>query len=357
MTGRLAAGREAPGRSRGPRRRTRLELARQMGDALHDALDFRRVLEPGAAGAGGRPAAVRRRPASTGRPAWPRRRDRDPATRRVADSRLHLAIAAASGSPSLAAAVADVQLSWTGCSPRSRCIRRNLDHSDAQHTRDRRRDPGRRRRRPPGRRWRSTATAPPSCCAGCSGDLTTNGHAGRPLLDGGATDDAESRRSRSRSSRVAVDSGEIDTVLLAITDMQGRLQGKRLHAPATSSTRWSAHGTEGCNYLLAVDVDMNTVDGLRDVVAGTRGYGDFVMLPDLDTLRRVPWQPGTAMVLADLAWLDGAGDVRRLAAPDPAPPARPARRARPDRVRRHRAGVRASTATPTRTPGGAATAT
>src|ERR671914_2957831 len=97
---------------------------------------------------------------------------------------------------------------------------------------------------------------------------------------------------------VAVDAGEIDTVVLAIVDMQGRLQGKRFHAPFFLD-EVAAHGSEGCNYLLAVDVDMNTVDGYA-MSSWDRGYGDFAMVPDLSTLRRVPWQPGTAMLLADL---------------------------------------------------------
>ncbi|MEU1837102.1 glutamine synthetase family protein [Micromonospora chersina] len=107
--------------------------------------------------------------------------------------------------------------------------------------------------------------------------------------------------------RVAVAEREIDTVVLALTDMQGRLQGKRFHAPYFLD-QVVAHGSEGCNYLLAVDVDMNTVDGYA-MSSWERGYGDFAMRPDLDTLRRVPWQPGTAMLLADLEWLDGSGPV------------------------------------------------
>jgi glutamine synthetase len=98
--------------------------------------------------------------------------------------------------------------------------------------------------------------------------------------------------------------GEIDTVILALTDMQGRLQGKRLSAEffLEEVTR---EFSEGCNYLLAVDVDMNTVEGYQ-ISSWERGYGDFVMQPDLATLRRVPWHPGTALVLADLRWLDGS---------------------------------------------------
>jgi glutamine synthetase len=103
--------------------------------------------------------------------------------------------------------------------------------------------------------------------------------------------------------RELVASGEIDTVILALTDMQGRLQGKRLSAEFFLAE--VAHEfSEGCNYLLAVDVDMNTVDGYQ-ISSWDRGYGDFVMRPDMNTLRRIPWHPATALVLADLAWLDG----------------------------------------------------
>ncbi|GIM89490.1 glutamine synthetase family protein [Paractinoplanes toevensis] len=102
---------------------------------------------------------------------------------------------------------------------------------------------------------------------------------------------------------VAVDNGSIDTVLLALTDMQGRLQGKRLHGRYFMDEVASG-GSEGCNYLLAVDVDMNTVDGY-EMSSWSSGYGDFVMRPDFSTLRKVPWQPGTAMVLADLFTTDG----------------------------------------------------
>ena len=105
-----------------------------MGDALHDALDFRRVLEPGAAGL----AASRTLSAADRQhlvACLAASRDRDPATRRVADSRLHLAIAAASGSPSLAPSLADVQLTLDRLLAAIPVLRRNLDHSDAQHTR------------------------------------------------------------------------------------------------------------------------------------------------------------------------------------------------------------------------------
>jgi glutamine synthetase len=104
-----------------------------------------------------------------------------------------------------------------------------------------------------------------------------------------------------------VRAGAIDTVLLALTDMQGRLMGKRLMAQYFID-EVAAHGAEGCNYLLAVDVEMTPVDGFA-IASWERGYGDFLLRPDLATLRPVPWQEGTAVCIADVAWLDGA-DVR-----------------------------------------------
>src|SRR6478736_2461189 len=92
--------------------------------------------------------------------------------------------------------------------------------------------------------------------------------------------------------RNAAQAGRIDTVLLALTDMQGRLQGKRLTASHFLDSV-VAHGAEACNYLLAVDVEMNTVGGYA-MSSWERGYGDFVLVPDFATLRPVPWQPGTA---------------------------------------------------------------
>ena len=117
---------------------------------------------------------------------------------------------------------------------------------------------------------------------------------------------------------------------------KGRLQGKRF-AARFFLDEVLEHGTEGCNYLLAVDTDMNTVDGYA-MSSWERGYGDFAMHPDLGTLRRIPWNAGTALLIADLAWNDGSPGRRRAPA-DPAPPAGPARRARLHRPRRHRAGV------------------
>ncbi|MEU2879416.1 glutamine synthetase family protein [Streptomyces sp. NPDC007070] len=103
--------------------------------------------------------------------------------------------------------------------------------------------------------------------------------------------------------RSLVASGSIDTVVLAFPDMQGRLQGKRF-AAGFFLDEVLEHGTEGCNYLLAVDTDMNTVDGYA-MSSWEHGYGDFAMHPDLATLRLLPWHEGTALLLADLAWDDG----------------------------------------------------
>ena len=100
-----------------------------------------------------------------------------------------------------------------------------------------------------------------------------------------------------------VAAGEIDTVIVGFPDMQGRLTGKRVSARLFVEDV-AAHGSECCNYLLAVDVDMNTVDGYA-ISSWETGYGDMVMTPDFSTLRRIPWLPGTALVIADLSRTDG----------------------------------------------------
>jgi glutamine synthetase len=97
--------------------------------------------------------------------------------------------------------------------------------------------------------------------------------------------------------------GKVDTVIVAFADMQGRLTGKRV-AARLFIEEVAKHGAECCNYLLAVDVDMNTVDGYA-MSSWDTGYGDMVMTPDFATLRRIPWLPGTALVMADLSWEDG----------------------------------------------------
>jgi glutamine synthetase len=104
--------------------------------------------------------------------------------------------------------------------------------------------------------------------------------------------------------REAAALGTVDTVLLAIADMQGRLQGKRM-TTGHFLDEVVTHNGEGCDYLLAVDVDMNTVDGYA-MSSWDRGYGDFVMRPDLGTLRPIPWHEGTALCMADVVWDDGS---------------------------------------------------
>ncbi|MET0782942.1 MAG: glutamine synthetase family protein [Leifsonia flava] len=101
-----------------------------------------------------------------------------------------------------------------------------------------------------------------------------------------------------------VASGAVDTVIVAFTDMQGRLIGKRVSARLFLEDV-AEHGAECCNYLLAVDVEMNTVAGYS-MSSWERGYGDMAMIPDFDTLRRAPWLPGAVIVTADLQWLDGS---------------------------------------------------
>ena len=121
-------------------------------------------------------------------------------------------------------------------------------------------------------------------------------------MDGSATATGQAPALSLEALRAGVAAGQIDTVQLALTDMQGRLQGKRLTATHFLDAILD-HGAEACNYLLAVDVEMNTVAGYA-MSSWERGYGDFEMRPDLDTLRLVPWHEGTALCLADLAWAD-----------------------------------------------------
>ncbi len=103
--------------------------------------------------------------------------------------------------------------------------------------------------------------------------------------------------------QLSVADGSVDTVVLAMTDMQGRLQGKRIAADFFLSDVL-ANAAEGCGYLLAVDIDMNTVDGY-EISSWESGYGDLVLTPDLSTLRAVPWHPATVMVQCDVSHHDG----------------------------------------------------
>src|SRR5438093_941156 len=101
-----------------------------------------------------------------------------------------------------------------------------------------------------------------------------------------------------------VENKEIDTVVVAFTDMQGRLMGKRVDAEYFVETSYEGESTEGCNYLLTVDMEMDPVQGYEMANWGS-GYGDFEMVPDFNTLRVIPWLDATAMVLCDVAWHDG----------------------------------------------------
>jgi glutamine synthetase len=95
----------------------------------------------------------------------------------------------------------------------------------------------------------------------------------------------------------------LDTVVVAFTDMQGRLLGKRLHKEFFLED--GVEHVEGCNYLLALEMEMDPVPGY-EIASWERGYGDFVLRPDLATLRRIPWVEGNALVLCDVGWEDGS---------------------------------------------------
>ena len=137
--------------------------------------------------------------------------------------------------------------------------------------------------------------------------------------------------------RAAVLAGEVDTVIVAFTDMQGRLQGKRLHGHFFLEHVLD-HGTEGCNYLLAVDVDMNTVGGYA-ISSWERGYGDMFFEMDLTTLRRTPGGPGLRDDPERPHLARRLGRGRAVSALDPQAPGRVGRRGQVRRVRRNRARV------------------
>jgi glutamine synthetase len=104
--------------------------------------------------------------------------------------------------------------------------------------------------------------------------------------------------------RADVETGAVDTVIAAFTDMQGRLMGKRLHAEFFLEELDAGHEVEGCNYLLALEMEMDPVPGYA-LASWETGYGDFGLQPDLGTLRRIPWHEATALVLCDVQWHDG----------------------------------------------------
>ena len=104
--------------------------------------------------------------------------------------------------------------------------------------------------------------------------------------------------------RQDVASGVVDTVIACFTDMQGRLMGKRLDGEFFLAEQSAGHTGEGCNYLLALEMEMDPVPGYA-IASWERGYGDFALVPDLSTLRRIPWHEATVMVQCDVQWHDG----------------------------------------------------
>src|SRR5437763_9018118 len=104
--------------------------------------------------------------------------------------------------------------------------------------------------------------------------------------------------------REDVATGAVDTVIVCFTDMQGRLMGKRLDAEFFLAENEAGHGGEGCNYLLALEMEMEPVPGYA-IASWERGYGDFGLRADLSTLRRIPWLGPTVMVECDVEWHDG----------------------------------------------------
>jgi glutamine synthetase len=118
------------------------------------------------------------------------------------------------------------------------------------------------------------------------------------------THDTDSGPLSLEALRAAVERGEIDTVVLGMVDMQGRLQGKRLTARHFIDEIVEARA-QGCNYQLSTDIEMTPVQGYRHA-SWSSGYGDFAYHPDLSSLRLLPWHPGSAFVMADLEWEDGS---------------------------------------------------
>jgi glutamine synthetase len=104
--------------------------------------------------------------------------------------------------------------------------------------------------------------------------------------------------------RAEAEAGAIDTVVAAFTDMQGRLMGKRIEV-SYFLDEVADHGVEGCNYLLALDMEMDPVPGY-EMFNWEKGYGDFGITPDLATLRRIPWLDRTALVICDVVEHDGS---------------------------------------------------
>src|ERR1700686_3047491 len=104
--------------------------------------------------------------------------------------------------------------------------------------------------------------------------------------------------------KTQIKTGTLDTVIVALVDPFGRLVGKRFRASVFLDSV-AKHGTHGCNYLLTVNLEMDPLDGFK-VASWEKGFGDFALLPDLGTLRILPWQPGAALVICDHVKDDGS---------------------------------------------------
>ena len=117
------------------------------------------------------------------------------------------------------------------------------------------------------------------------------------MSDHGHEADHATKHPRLAELERLVRDGTVDTIVVALTDMQGRLMGKRVHGQAFLDGV-IAHGAHFCTYLLGTDMEMNTPEGFR-LMNWETGYGDWIAEPIWDQLRLLPWLPGTAMVLAD----------------------------------------------------------
>src|SRR3954451_9532210 len=104
--------------------------------------------------------------------------------------------------------------------------------------------------------------------------------------------------------KALVRSGKVDTIIVALPDPFGRLVGKRFRAEVFLDSVLK-HGTHACNYLLTVNIEMDPLEGFK-VDNWEAGFGDFVLQPDLETIRLLPWQPGAVMVICDHVRKDGA---------------------------------------------------
>ena len=107
-----------------------------------------------------------------------------------------------------------------------------------------------------------------------------------------------------------VESGSIDTVVVAFSGMQGRLLGKRVHAPYFVEENIADHGVEGCNYLLALDMEMDPIPGVLDRELGA-GVGDFAIGPISTSLRRIPWLEEKGTGSATSKWVNSSRSGRR----------------------------------------------